>query len=268
MYPVLRHYSYNFIFNPALKKKPLVEAILEVRWFLTSPTPETQVDPYYKFILGSLYERVKKHYPELERLASSLAPEELVGNTVTHRFRSSAKGWPLIQIGPGIMTFNDTKKFKWEDFKKRSIEAVNYLYKSHPKPEELKISTLSLRYIDAVEFDYQKRSIFDFLKEKMNVQMELPDSLFRDKTTDNIPTGFRWESSYKCKDPKGSTNLRFYLGKKDGKPGLIWEIMVASPAENIGNLPSDFPKWIDKANRVSHDWFFTLIEGDLIKEFS
>src|SRR5581483_2894612 len=115
-----------------LKNKPLVEAILEVRWGLVSHAPGHESDPHYKLLLGRLYDRLQEKYPEHEQLPTAIIPDELVGHVVQHRFRTSAKGWPLVQVGPGILTINSTAEYTWEDvFRPRSVDAVGRLYEAH-----------------------------------------------------------------------------------------------------------------------------------------
>ena len=48
-----------------LTKKPLIEAVFEVRWQLREhkQQPEIKQDPGFKFLVGSYYERVKEKYP-------------------------------------------------------------------------------------------------------------------------------------------------------------------------------------------------------------
>jgi hypothetical protein len=47
-----------------LKNKPLVEAILELRWALsTTEIPGAAEDPNYRLLLGRFSERVQKEYP-------------------------------------------------------------------------------------------------------------------------------------------------------------------------------------------------------------
>ena len=60
-----------------LKNKPLAEAIFELRWELQEPAQGMKVDPHYKILIGVMYDKVEDE-------------------------------WPLIKIGPGIITLNDT----------------------------------------------------------------------------------------------------------------------------------------------------------------
>jgi hypothetical protein len=105
-----------------LKNKPLVEAIFELRWELQEHEPGMKIDPHYKILIGRIYDRINRvsaEYPFHEPLATATIPDEMVGYVVQHRFRKGENEWPLIQIGPGVITLNDTKGYVWEDFEER-----------------------------------------------------------------------------------------------------------------------------------------------------
>lgn len=163
-----------------LKNKPLVEAILEIRWRLEGKAPAPQIDPHYKLLLGRLFDRMIGEYTEHEHLPSANIPDEMASHVVQHRFRVAKNSWPLIQVGPGIFTVNSTDDYKWTDFRPRVLSAINRLYDAHPKVDDLKISNIILWYIDAVDFDYNQNNSFDFLKDKLKLNILLPENLFED----------------------------------------------------------------------------------------
>lgn len=251
-----------------LKNKPLLEAILEVRWALQGMPPAPQVDPHYKLLLGRLFDRVSPEYPVYEQLPSANFPDELVGYIVQHRFRIKTNGWPLIQIGPGILTVNSTNDYKWEDFKPRIQSVLNRLYVAHPKVDELKITNLILRYIDAIEFDSDKENIFEFLKDKLKLQISLPDTLFKDNNIRQSPNNFEWRCSFDTQIPKGKINLGFANGQKNSESAIILETTIESIADDLQNMPKSFEAWLEHAHSLADDWFFKLIEGDLERRFS
>jgi len=251
-----------------LKNKPLVEAILEVKWALTSPAPGVQIDPHYKILLGRLYDKVYGDYPEHEQLPTATIPDEIVGQTVQHRFRCGPNDWPLLQIGPGILTLNDTHKYIWSDFRSRSLTAIDKLFEAYPKPTDLKIESLLLRYIDAIEFDYLARDLFGFLQEKMKVAISLPDSLFVNQEVPQNPAVFSLQAAFACHDPNGLVTVRFASGQKDARPALLWETLVESKGDSLPILPKGFAGWIDAEHTITDDWFFKLIEGELERRFS
>jgi len=251
-----------------LKNKPLIEAILEVKWALTSPIAGVQTDPHYKILLGRLYDKVREDYPEHEQLPTASMPDEIAGGMVQHRFRHAVNDWPLLQVGPGIFTLNDTHKYTWPDFRCRAIKAITKLFEAYPKPDTLKVINLLLRYIDAVEFDYMKEDIFLFLKDKMKVIALLPNNLFTDNEIQNIPKHFNWQSTFVCRHPPGTVTVRFATGQKEGKPCLLWETMVQSDGSEVPQMPRDFEQWIVSAHNITDDWFFKIIEGELERRFN
>ena len=251
-----------------LKSKPLIEAILEVWWRLPTPSPKLQADPHYKLLLGRLYDRVRKDYPVHEQLPTALLPDEMVHQTVQHRFRAGENGWPLVQVGPGIFTVNETARYDWLDFKARANAGVAKLFDAHPKVSDLKVENLILRYIDAVEFDHQSEDIFAFLKDKMRVSVSLPGELFNPEVVISKPHNFAWQTTFRCKKPPGVIVLKFDTGLKENKPVLRWETQVVSLGNDVPEMPEHFDPWLVAAHEVIDDWFFKLIAGELEARFS
>lgn len=253
-----------------LANPPLVEVILEIRWELQEGTvPQTKTDPHYVLLPGKLHATLSDNYPYHEPLPQASIPDEITPYTVKHRFRHEKDGWPLIQIGPGILTVNHTKKYTtFDEFLPLAVSAVNELFKVYPEPENLKISNLLLRYIDAKEFDYKKEDIQVFLRDKMGVPILLPDKLFNNTGVDRIPRSFTWNTSFSCNMPNGLATLKFATGLSNGKPALIWEQIVQSSHDDVPDMPKGFKNWIKDAHKLTKSWFLSLIKGDLEQEFN
>ena len=255
-----------------LKKKPLVEAILEVKWALASTSPSApspvSIDPHYRLLMGRFFERVREDYPFYEALPTASVPDEMVAQMAQHRFRVRENAWPLIQLGPGLLTVNETAGYTWPDFQERCVKAITTLVDAHPAPQHLNVESLLLRYIDAVDFDFATESIFGFLNEKMKIAITLPESLF-DGGADAKPAAFNWQASFPLRVPDGIITLRFATGRgQDKKPLLIWETVVLSKRPKVPRLPDNFPEWLDASHTMTDDWFFKLIEGELERRFS
>lgn len=251
-----------------LKKKPLVEAILEIRWELKPLPGGAAEDPHYKLLLARFFDKVHDQYPEYEQLRTASFPDQLLPHQIQYRFRVSNAAWPLLQLGPGILALNSTDDYTWDDFRPRAIAAKNWLYEAYPKPADLKISQLVLRYIDAVAFDYSKASVFDFLKTKMGVHIALPPGLFDGHSVSPNPPHFSWESSFITSAPAGNLLLRFATGQRDKRPSLVWETTFDSKDQAVPNMNSDFEQWLDGAHQLANDCFFKLIAGELERSFS
>lgn len=250
-----------------LKNKPLIEAILELRWIL-SGQEGSQEDPHYRLLLGRFSERIQDDYPFHEPLPTTQMPDSMAAYLAQHRFRIRDKDWPLIQIGPGIMTVNETDSYNWEKFKLQCEKAVTYLFEAHPAKNEFKIRNITLRYINAVEVNYDRESVFVFLREKMKTTISLPDSLFSDDSIKRGPTAFNWQVSFPQNEPGGLLTLRFAMGRKRNKSALIWETLVQTAQDGLPDLPDQFSQWLTKSHDLTDDWFFKLIVGDLERSFS
>jgi len=252
-----------------LKNKPLVEAILELKWALSAPvTAGMEGDPHYRLLLGRFSERVENDYPFHEPLPTSQIPDAMAAHMVQHRFRIGDGKWPLVQIGPGIMTVNETDGYTWDDFKDRCLKAVKDLFDAHPAKQKFVVQDLTLRYIDAVEVDFTRESVFKFLEEKMKTKISLSDSLFGGGRVNGNPAAFNWQASFPHDDPGGVVTLRFAVGQRNGKPSLIWETLVQAVPGRIPAIPDGFSTWLGKAHDLTDDWFFKLIDGDLERRFS
>lgn len=251
-----------------LKNKPLVEAIFELRWNLQELTPGVKIDPHYKLLIGRLYDKLQDKYPSHEQLPTATMPDEIATYVVRHRFRKERDKWPLIQIGPGIITVNDTEGYVWEDFEKRIIQAVDTLFEIYPDSKNnLKVNRLLLRYIDAIAFDFDKDDIFGFLKEQVKTGVNLYQKLFEDTRVEKLPLGLDLKFSFASIVPKGAIHLRFVRGKRKESDALIWETMVESVSEDVPQDRNKIADWIKAAHNLTNDWFFKLIEGELIRRF-
>ncbi len=258
-----------------LKNKPLVEAILEIRWHLVQLTsvqgPAQMIlpagDPHYRLLLARLFDRLQKDYPVHEQLPTATLPDDMLPQIVQHRFRAANDDWPLVQVGPGVFTVNDTHRYTWTDFQTRAKDAVRQLYDAHPNVADFRIQSLVLRYIDAVEYNYKDEDTFAFLRDKMKLDISLPRSLFHDTSVESRPRSFSWQGMFPCSKPPGNVHINFATGEKEGKPAILWETTVQSAGDSLPNMPDDFPGWIDAAHEITDDWFFKLIEGELERRF-
>jgi len=250
-----------------LKNKPLVEAIFELRWELQKKTDEMKIDPHYKILVGRIYDRVRTEYPFHEPLSTATMPDEIAGYVVQHRFRRDEGVWPLIQVGPGIITLNDTDRYTWEDFKKRISNLLDNLFDAYPDAENnLKVNELILRYIDAVNFDYEKDDIFDFLKEKLRLNVEVYEKLFDDKVSKS-PSQLDIRFFFPCTRPKGAIYVRFSRAKRKGADTLMWETMVRGLGQHTPKVKDKIIVWVEEAHNLTNDWFFKMIEGELLRRF-
>ncbi|MFH1051834.1 MAG: TIGR04255 family protein [bacterium] len=250
-----------------LKNKPLIEAIFELRWKLSSSKENLSIDPHYKILIGQIFHKLKSEYPFHEQLPAALIPDEMSPYVIQHRFRTSESKWPLIQIGPGILTLNDTDGYTWDNFEKRINNLTKIMIDSYPEKNKLLFNNIQLRYIDGLIFDFNE-DVFKFIKERMKTQIKVYERLFEKSTVENKPFAFDLRFTYPLKKPSGVINLRFFKGEIKKKEALLWETIVHSYDNNTPKKLTDIEKWIIDAHNISDDWFFKIISGDLERSFS
>lgn len=252
-----------------LKKKPLVEAIFEIKWEVSAKNdPRVAIDPNFRILLGRFSEKVDTDYPFHTPLPLASLPDEVAPFKVQHQFRAQQNGWPLVQIGPGIITVNDTGGYTWADFEHRCESIVETFFSIYPKRDELRIQSTVLRYLDAVECDFDKETAFDFLRTKMRVNVDLPPELFNGGGVDSNPSMLSLYTAFPCKAPEGALSVGFATGQKAGRPAIIWETVMQSKSGETPDTPEKFSVWLREAHAVTDDWFFKLIEGELERRFS
>jgi uncharacterized protein (TIGR04255 family) len=191
----------------------------------------------------------------------------MVAGIVQHRFRTGKEQWPLVQLGPGILTVNDTEGYKWLDFKERAIKGVNAFCEVYPDGDDLKIRSIVLRYINALEFNFDEDDILEFLKDRLKIEVALHSWLFEDTPVNRLPLEVDFRSAFVCDHPKGVIRLRLARGKRHQKDALIWEMIFDTRGNDIPELPVQLRGWLDEAHHIIEDWFFKLIEGDLEQRF-
>ena len=246
-----------------LPNPPLVEALFELRWNLAPRKDGPPTDPYYRFLLGRLQEKVAQNYPHVEALPSSQIPDELVPGQATYRFRVAPEEWPLIQIGPGLITFNQTTGYEWPEFRRGVLSTIRELFEAHPKPSELSVQTMLLRYINADPID--KDGYLEFVRDQLGVSIHFPPELFGTTGVSSVPAAAHWMTQFPTSSPEGTINLTLGLGEKDQAPAVIWDLALHSQQAGIPRLPEDASAWLDSAHRVLEHWFFKLIEGSSLE---
>lgn len=245
-----------------LRKPPLLEALLELRWGLVQEQPGSPpLDPGYPVVVGLLYDRVKSDLPFIEDLPQSRLPPEVLQWVVTHRFRRAAGQWPLIQIGPGIASVNFVQDYAWGAFEPEALRLIQALTAAFQlaASRELPFEKALLRYINAFEVATIGDGALFFLRDSLHVKLELPPP---GKSGTGAPERFRLETSFGLEVPKGLAILGAAVGQREGKAALFLDLSVQSSGRDI-RFPEGFQAWLESAHRVVEDWFFTLIAGPL-----
>lgn len=247
-----------------LKNKPLVEALFEIRWALSGP-PGIAIDPSYQLLIGQLYGALRDKFPHHVALPSAEVPPQMIPFTPQHQFRTAPDRWPLVQLGPGLITVNDTEGYLWDDFFALCGFVVQSLFKVYPQDESpLRIAEVSLRYIDADLL--RDTSPLDFLK-KLKIGIDLSPSLFDNGIITPKALGVGLSLAFPLNEPKGVLQLSANQGRKGEEEAIVWETQVLTRGDDTPQNPESIEDWLGKAHRVTHEWFLKQVEGELLEKY-
>ena len=114
----------------SFKNPPLIEVIFELRWSLE----DSDAFSRSQFLFEDLYSTFSKEYPFRENILDiTTIPLPILNGQPVRRFRKAENSYPLLQVGPGILTLNsDNRNYIWEDFKKNAEVLVNSFFELHP----------------------------------------------------------------------------------------------------------------------------------------
>src|SRR5436189_250832 len=125
-----------------------------------------------------------------------------------------------------------------------------------------------LRFINAIALDPTKTNIVAFLADKMKTRVSLPETVFAGGHFTQNPSHLVAEMGFRCSKPPGSFLLKFGTGQKESNPVLILDLQFSSKDSEVPQVSQGFEEWIATAHKIVEDTFFSLIEGDLEREFS
>lgn len=264
--------------NITLQASPLAEAWLDIRWKLdtSDENPMFKQDESFPYALGNFYSLVKSKFGYRENLDISILPVDISPYRVRHRFRTKADGWPLLQLGPGIASFNMTQPYDWNTFKEGSLFLRESVVSSY-EDMELVTDTVILHYRNAFPFDYTDSDLLRFLREKLNFSLTLPKTLPGTVVSTENPTSANLQMTFDLSAPKGTGALRLSTGSREVQNGeetiteniVIEQIDISSGGSDAPDIndATPFGNWLDDAHNVAHEWFFAIIDGDLRKRF-
>lgn len=244
-----------------LANKPLVEAILELKWDVPNVNG-APMDQNYDLLQGHLKSVLQEKLPFYLRLPTGIIPGFNVPYQVQHQFRSGQNSWPLVQLGSGIVTINETSGYKPENFIEFCLDVFNKLtlfwQSTNYTP---KLLSVSLRYVDADNFDGKFSDFFEKLGVKIVFEKDILNSAhFK---TPELPCYLNIKTELETINPNGILALSITNGHKNEKPAVIWDTQIVSNKEQCVAFSTAPEEWLKSAHHVCHELFFKMISGEL-----
>jgi uncharacterized protein (TIGR04255 family) len=239
-----------------LSKAPLQEVIFEVRWS-QDVDPDTQQplgDKGYDFALGKFQTAIDDKFPFVQKTDGQFP--------IAYQFWKAENTWPVVQIGPGIMTFNDTdQNYVWEDnYYPVLKELLKALSQAYAKSKIINFLAYNLRYIDVVKVaDYAFESWPVFIKQNLNFQFE---NLFDAK---GKLKEFHFQQTFEQENGSG-LNIVISNGKNlKNEDVLIWQIGM-SQTKKVGL--DALLDWVNASHEVTSKVFVDICKTQFYGSFN
>ena len=246
-----------------LPNAPLQEVIFEVRWELhTDEQTGQHHDAGFDLAAGKFWSLARDSgFSKVIRKIPADIPTQFFNHKIIYQFVPGEKNWPAIQLGPGILTVNDTdENYDWDEtylpLIKKGIDLVNDSFES-----KREFYFASLRYIDTISANHYG---FDgnwqnFLKKHLNFSFqndfELPGAL------SNIQFNQKTELQDKSQLQISVSNG---VSRKNKEPLLIWQTGIQKNAKFEENA---LIEWVSESHTTISGLFKKIVKPELYESF-
>lgn len=249
---------------------PLVEVIAELHWNLkqVQSLPNAKIDPFYEIFETDFVEKsVRNSLNDIQEIIPAEVPLELIANQPRRRLRSKENEWPLVQIGPGIMTCNIVPPYEgWRDFEPFLAAQVRRLFETYPLSDKtLEIRKLHLRYIDGFDERFGFRSFAEFAESMLGVPIPLKQSFIDQNVQEGTDFSYLLQSNFDCAEPIDTKGLlKLVPGKLGENDALIMEMHCERHIRKGSELAIErILEWFNRAHYSLKQQFESLISDDL-----
>ncbi len=238
-----------------LPNAPLLEVIFELRWKVLNQNDLTKS----QYLHGDLYSILKSDYPFRELLTPPEVPSAVLINKPVYRFRKAKDDYPLIQIGPGVLTLNTTDdEYFWDNYYKSAdllLKSFSSVHTMNPKD----MFTPSLAYIDFFKISPTKDNLLSFINKNLNIKIE--QGFFKEERK---PSVFNFGLNFNIDFGNLSINLNTGMnGNKE--PGLILQTKIIG--RDLILNPQDILAWLSNAHELCSRLFKNMTKGQLYESF-
>lgn len=244
---------------------PLVEVIAELHWSLMTldSTPDSKIDPHYEaFLEPFLSYATLRELTNREELVPSIVPLELLPNKPRLRLRSAENEWPLVQVGPGIVTANIVPPYQgWRAFQPFLHQLIEALFATYPlAARTLHVEKLQLRYIDAFDESFGFDRYAQFASYVLEINAPLSEAFLAEVFGKDAEYSYLVENRLANTTPEGSHSvIKCSPGTLRNKKALILEMYCESnfPKKHTVGV-ADVVSWFDEAHKRLHFQFDRL----------
>lgn len=236
-----------------LPKAPLIEVIFEIRWSIEGEKEAQDV----KYLPGDLYPLLKQEYPYREAVNPQAPVEFMLIHAPNQRFRYAKGDYPLVQVGPGIVTVNTVDaKYFWNKFEAGVMDVFDKVEKVYKFKRTL---NLALTYVDLLKFDFEKDNVLRFWEEYLGLTFK-QSFLAGQQAASNALLALSYPTEL------GTLNVTIGRGKDNkGHDGIaVTTNLISGNIEPKNSLIKD---WLNKSHELSSNLFKEMTKGKLYESF-
>jgi uncharacterized protein (TIGR04255 family) len=239
-----------------LPNAPLIEVIFELRWKVTTKEELEKC----QYLHGDLYALLKNEFKFRESLVAPALPLELFSNLPAHRFRVAQNEYPLIQVGPGLITVNTIdSNYNWGEFELLINNTIKKFFEVYKFLDDQEI-TLAIQYLDFLSFDFENENILDFLSKNLN--LTISQNFFDNNIkANNLNLSFNYNTEL------GSLLVSFTRGKNNFKADGIVIRTALQKAKCKSNILL-IKEWLNDSHEFCSKLFKDMTKGNLYESFS
>jgi uncharacterized protein (TIGR04255 family) len=236
-----------------LPNAPLIEVIFEIKWQITNKNDLVE----FQYLHGDLYAVLKNHYPVRENLLPPDFPMEALNGVPMYRFRKEKNGYPLYQLGPGILSINVTdEKYFWSNFQNDINLILDAFVNTFPNPDRFEFVPL-LSYIDFFPIDVASEKPIEFINKNLNLKVEQSFIDSEENNEINLSLSYKLEQDL--------LSLIIKKGTYNQKEGLVLHTKMIGPRINYSR--ESLSKWIDNSHENLRNIFKRTVTEEFYKTF-
>ncbi|MEX1071875.1 MAG: TIGR04255 family protein, partial [Anaerolineales bacterium] len=148
------------------------------------------------------------------------------------------------------------------------------------KDFNFKPQDLILRFRSGFPFTFSTGDLKEYLSTNLNLNIEFPEHIPGPTSSKGSLTSTNQVYTFDIAEPKGTGKIQLAtavgnipesLRNGDVEKGelVVLEIDFASGGVDLPSFANDadFGAWLDSAHALIHEWFFSLIDGELYSDF-
>lgn len=238
-----------------LPNAPLLEVIFELKWQMTNNSDLVKS----QYLHGDLFSILKSDYPERESLTPPDVPPEVFVNRPMYRFRKKKNGYPLFQVGPGLITLNcNDDDYYWEEYYQWAQQLVTSFFSVYDHSDEK--FRPSFLYVDFFKIDLDQENILEFIGRYFSLNIQ--QAFF--KPISSNPKSFNLGLTYETE--LGDVSISIQSGKnKQSESGIILQTRLNGDSVKQG--PKEILEWLGNAHDFCSKLFKELTKGELYESF-